>query len=128
MIENRHVVADADVRQADAGVNAAARANGRLALEHDAGSDGRVRTDRDVFVDVRRLRIVERHAVELQRPVLSGPHDAAEIGEIDAAVHAAQLIRRVEQQRLDRQPPLAIDRDEIGQVVLALRVVGRESV
>jgi hypothetical protein len=60
--------------------------------------------------------------------VLARAEDATQVREIGAAVHAAQLVRTLEQQRFDAEIATAIDADEIGEVVLALRVVRRERI
>ena len=68
----------------------------------------------------------ERPPVQHHLAILSRANDAIEIGEVDSRVHAAQLVAAIERQRLDAEST-PIDLDEIRQVVLALRVVGGQT-
>ena len=49
--------------------------------------------------------------------------DAAHLRQLDAAVDALNLVWIVERDRLDTEARAAVDRDEIGQVVLPLGVL-----
>jgi hypothetical protein len=99
-----------------------------VVLERDAAADHRVGANRHVLVDRRRRRIVERDAGQHRGAVLARAQDGGDLREVDARVHAAQLGRVLEAQRRHASFALAVHRDEIGEVVLALGVVRRQLV
>ena len=76
----------------------------------------------DVAIDVGRRRILDRDARRHQLRVLLLSHDAAHCRQLGAAVDAANLVGVCDGDGFDRRPALPVDRDEIGQVILALRV------
>ena len=86
--------------------------------------DDRVRPHHDGLVDVGRGGILDRHSRGHQLGVLLLSHDAAHFRELLTAVDAAKLIGVVESQGVDDTPVLAVEADQIGQIVLVLHVVG----
>ncbi len=109
-------------------MDATARAEGRAAREHDAGCDDRVRADGHVGVDVRVRGIFERRAIEHHVATLPFADDAAEFRQIESRVHATKFERIGQPQRFDSKSAAPIDGDQIRQVVLALRIVSRQTV
>ena len=128
VIENRHAVADRRVRQADVGVQPAAGANRRPPLKCRSRTDDRIRADRDAVVDGRAGRIFEGRSSQHDGAVLPGTHHCRDLGEIHAGVHAPQFRGVVEQKGFHPCFVPSIHADEVGQVVLALRVVSGQLV
>ena len=126
MVVDRHAIADACIDDADAAVNLAARANRRLALDRHARPDDRVCPDRHVAVDVGGRGILDRDAGCHQLGGFSLAQDAADGSEIAPAVDAANVIRIWNDHGFHPLPAFPKNGDEIRQVVLALRVVGRQ--
>ena len=89
--------------------------------------DHRVGADLDVRIDVGRGRIDERDAGGHQFFVLLLSHDSAHFRQFGAAVDAPDFLGVVDHERFDRQLPPAVDGDQVGQVVLALRVLRRDA-
>ncbi len=123
VIENRGTVADPGIHDSHATVNLAAGPDRRRTFERDAGMDDRVRSDGHITIDVRCRRIFERHARRHQRRVLFISHDAIDRRQLGAIVDSPDLIRVGRHEGLDAPPVPSEDRDDVGQVVLALRVM-----
>ncbi len=108
-------------------MDAASRAHPRVAGQGDTAGDHRVLAHPDVDLDERRRGILEGDALEHQGSPLAIEHDTAEIGEIDARVDAPDLDRIRDGNGLDGVAAAPAGGDHVGQVVLALGVVGGET-
>jgi hypothetical protein len=123
-----HAVGDHRIDNADASLNLAARTDAGPAFELHVRVQHRVLAHLDVGADPRRRRIEKRDARRHQRRVARIAHDGVHLGELCAAVDAPQLVGGLETERLDHPAVGAQDADEIGQVVLPLRVLRRDAV
>ena len=128
VVSHTHPIADRRVDDARAGVDLAGRADLRRALEEDAWMDHRVGADDDVGVDVGGGGIDQRDAGGHQLFVLLLADHGADLCKFSAAVDAANLFGALDRPGRDRALLFAIDRDQIGQVVLALFVRGADRV
>ncbi len=126
VVEHRHAIADPRVDDADAAVNLAVRPDGRPSLERHPGADDRVRAHLDGGVDVGRRRIFDRHAGRHQFVVLLLSHDSAHFRQLAPAVDAADFVGVRHRHGFDAETPLAVHRDQVGQVVLLLRILRRD--
>ena len=116
------------VDDARARVDLARAADSGLAFDEDARVNHRVGADLDPRIDVRRGRIDQRDAGGHQFLVLLLSDHRADLGELGAAVDAANLARMLDCECRDGAAAAPVDPDEIGQVVLALGVVGPDRV
>ena len=93
------------------------------AEELGAGQDRHVGCEQDGGVDPGRRGVHHGHA--LAHPVLddAAVELASELGQLDAVVGTLGLHHVVERERADREPRLAGQADDVGEVVLALGVV-----
>ncbi len=112
------------VGEGDLGADDGALADARRAEELAAREDGRVAADRHVRVDPGRGRVDDRHAVT--HPPLADPpvELGAEPGELDPVVDALGLPQVGEQVGADPATGGVGDGDDVGEVALALGVVG----
>ena len=127
VVVNRHAVADARIDDAHAAVDLAAAADRRLAFERHAGMDDRVASDVDMRIHVGRRRILNRDAGGHQLLVLRLSHDSAHCRQLEAAVDSPDFVGVRHGQRFDAEPALPVERNDVGQVVLALRVFRRDA-
>ena len=86
----------------------------------------RVRADRNALVDVGGSRILNGDARRHQLVVLSSSHDGTHFRQLRPTVDAEDLVRMRNGQGRHRAAALLVNRDEIRQVVLALRVISRD--
>ena len=126
VVSHTHAIADRRVDDARAGVDFAGRADLRRALEKDARIDHRVGPDDDVGVDVGGRGIDQRDAGGHQLFVLLLADHGGDLCKFGTAVDAADFVGALDRPGRDRALLFAIDRDEIGQVVLALFVRGAD--
>ena len=117
-------VADLGVGEGHLGADDGIRADGRGPEELGRGQHRRVATDGHVDVDPRRRRVDDRHAVAHVPLADPAVELAAERGELDPVVDALGLPEVVEHVRPHGASGLAGDRDDVGEVLLALGVVG----
>ena len=82
----------------------------------------RVRADRHVRTDVGGRRIHQRHPGFHQRLVLGRSQNCRHVRQLLAAVHSEHFSRISHDHRLDGQSARAIGLDQVGEVILALRV------
>ncbi len=127
VIQNGHAIADAGVDQARAAMNFAAGSDGRGAFERNSRMNDRVGADRDVAVDVHGCRIFERHSRCHQRAIFLVSHDATHCRKLGAAVDAENFVGTGNDNRFDRPPLPAVNRHQVGQVVLALCILGGDA-
>ena len=125
-IVNRNPFGQYRVADPDVAVNLTGRADFCLPLENHARVNHGVRSDLDVFLDIRRRRIDDGDAGRHQLFVLRLSHDRAYFRELRPAVDAPDLLRILQYQCFHRQLAPPIDRHEVGQVVLPLRVLRRD--
>ena len=117
-------IADRRVDDAAAGVNLARRADPGAALEEDARVNHRVAADLDVAVDVGRGR--DRSSVTpaaISSSFFCCRTIAADLGELRPAVDAADLLCVGHRNVVTTRFLAAVNRDQIGKVILALGVV-----
>ena len=81
----------------------------------------------DVGVDVGRRRILDRDAGRHQRVVFLLSHDSAHFRQLRAAVDAANLVGVRDRHGFDAQAALAVNRDQIGQVVFPVAHLRRDA-
>ncbi len=98
------------------------------AAEERRGLDDRVVADRHVDVDRRGGRVDDRHAVVLVGAVDALLGEVGDGGEVDAVVDAEREVRVGERVRLDGEVLLEHPGHDVGEVELALGVVGAEGV
>ena len=103
------------------------RSDAGLSLDHYTGVYHRISANLDVRVDVGRGRIDNGHAGRHQLFVLLLSHEGAHFRQFSAAVDAADFLRVVDLQGFDRQLAFTVNRHEIGQVVLALGIIGGDA-
>ncbi len=103
-----------------------ARADRGVPLQARPRQDLRVLAQGDVRIDPGRRRVHDRHPGPhpvLEQPVVVGP---ADLRQLDPVVHALDLGRIGGEDRADRMAVAAQDRHHVGEVLLALRVVGHD--
>ena len=119
-------VADAAVHDAGVRTDLAAVAHHRGALEDRARVQRDVAAEPDGRIDEGLARIEHRHALEQPSPIDAAAQLALGQGQLPAVVDALHLLRIVDGERVDAVTGVVEDGDDVGQVVLALAVVGRD--
>ena len=128
VVAHTHAIADGRVDDARTGVDLARGADLCRAFEKDTWIDHRVGADDDVGVDVGGGGIDQRHAGGHEFFVLLLADHGADLCKFSAAVDPANFVGTPDRPGGDRPFLFAIDRDEIGQVVLALFVGGADRI
>jgi len=126
VIEYGRSFRDRRVANPDARVDAAVGANRCPTRDLYVRTDDRIRADLDVVVDERRRWILQRHAAEHERAALAVADDHAQFRQLDTRVDSAKFRGIPDGERLKSQLLLSIQRHEVGQVVLALSVLGAQ--
>ena len=123
---DRGASADLDVGQRGVGADRRALADDRRAVQLRAGQEGHVPLELDVHVDPGGRRVDHRHA--LAHPVLEDPpvHLGAQGRQLHPVVDALDQDRVVGAQRAHVAAVGPRDRQHVGQVHLALRVVAAQ--
>ena len=122
-----HAVAEAARAHAGARTHDALGADHGAPLERDAGIEDGVGADLDGVVDIGARGIEHGDAVGHQ-PVQDAPaHDRGHCGELLSVVHAEALAGVLGDHRVEMVPALPEDLDHVGQVVLALGVLGGDA-
>ena len=121
-----HVVADGDVLQMDARLDDAAAADLRRPLDRDERIDDGVIADRNHRVDDDGCRIAERHAFVHQPLDDAALNLALDLCEVGAGVDAEGFDRIAGDDGAYAPAALSQHRDQVGEVVLALRVRVRQ--
>ena len=127
MVQDRDIVADSGIADAHARVNLASGADDRLPFDRDPGVDDGVGADLHIAIDERGRGIFNRHAGRHERGHFRLAHDAADRSQLGAAVDAPNFVGIHHGDGLDAAALRAVDGDEIGQVVLVLRVFGGDA-
>ena len=122
MVENGHAIANPRIDNPGPAVDFAPAANRGSPLDRNAGMDDGVGANDDVAIDVCRSGILDRDPCVHQFCVFLLSHDAADLRQLAAAVDAADFVGIRDEDRLDALPSAPKDCDQVGQVVLVLRV------
>ena len=125
-VHDPRLVADRRVDQGRERPDRAALADAGAAAQERARLDHGVAADLDAGVDQRALRIHDRHAGERELALDAGLGQRTHVGELDAAVDAERERRVRDDVRGDQLAVGAQERQHVGQVELALGVVGGE--
>ena len=112
-ILHSHAIVKSGIDDADAGVNLTRLTDFRPPLEVHARMYDCIGANNDPLVDVRRCGILNRHAGCHELFVLFLFHDSARFCQFGPAVDTANLVRILEQDRLDVEFPPAIGRNQI---------------
>ena len=123
---HEHVVSEHAVHDTHAGLELAPRADGGSPLKVDAGMQNAVRPHGNVRFDPRSRGIDDGDARGHELFVLAIAEVRRDDRQLTAAVDAENLGGIVENHRLDAEPALAIQADEVRQVILPLRVLGAD--
>ena len=121
-VQHLHPIANLCVHQACAAVDFAAFSDGGSAFDRDARVQNRVRANRHLGIDVSRRRILDRDAGGHEALILRLSHDATHCRELDAAVDALDFFRMSHRLGFHSPPICSINRDQVRQVVFALRI------
>ncbi len=111
---DRDPIFDDGIHDPDARVNLTGRADLGLSFQMHARMDHRIGTDLHIRIDIRRGRVLDRHAGCHQLFVLLLPHDAAYLRQLGVAVDAKHLVGLFKSDRLDSSLLPSIESDEIG--------------
>ena len=127
MVQDGDPIPDGGVDETDARVHLTGRADLRRTLETNAGVQDRVLTDLDVHVHVGGRRVHQCDAGRHQFFVLLLSNHTTHLCQFAPAVDAANLagVRHGPGGHRPALPP--IDGDQVGQVILALRVLGADA-
>src|SRR6185436_4424546 len=118
------LVRERGVAQPRALMEDAAGADGAVAEDGNVGVDHGVGTDGDLGIDARALRLEHRHAGEHQLVQLALHEQPVHLRELDTRVDAEGFVGIGEVEQRDAAALLRERRHRVGEVQLALRVVG----
>ena len=117
-------VVDLDVAQGRVGADDAVAADRGRTEDLRAGVHDRVGADRDVGIDPRRRGVDDDGALAHRRLDGAAVELGAEPGELDLVVDPLGLPEVLDEVGAHAEPAAAGDADDVGEVLLALRVVG----
>ena len=121
------MVTDFRIGDRDVSVDLARGTNARPALDDHAWVDHGVGADLDVRIDVGCGRIDQGDARRHELFVLLLSHEPAYLRQLSSAVNASDFLWIVNENALHQQLAPPVDRHEIGEVVLTLRVLRRDA-